>query len=602
MPTAQLQQWIKFDRQRRDEIETYRAALLDGTFRHFAVIGAIAMTLGSWRAVRDGQWAFAAVYLSMYIGGIVFAVTYKKLSLRVRANVLLSAMFLLSVAVLLRIGLGGPGTLLLVASCGLTGVLRGIRASLLAVGGSVILMGVVGYAMVAGHLTLAPDRMYTSVVASAWIVTAFVFIAASAGLVVPLQMLSVRLGESLDSLETRTEELEASNAKLRDEVQLRQDAEEALASARKMEAIGTLAGGIAHDFNNLLMGIQGYTSLILAHGEPTERQRDYLKSVEKLVENGATLTGQLLGFARRGKYDARPTDLRDLLERSMSIFGRAKRELRTHLRVVEDLHPVEVDQAQIEQVLLNLFINSSQAMNDGGELFVEAHNLTVDAAKAGAFELPTGDYVQISIRDTGKGMDTDTQRRAFEPFFTTKPRGRGTGLGLASAYGIIKNHGGTIDLHSEVGKGATFTITLPATGRPLPVEEAKPTGQPEGKETILVVDDEPAILEITELFLGELGYHVLPASNGFEALRIFKENKGSVALVILDMIMPEMSGQEVFEELRTIAPDVRVLLASGYSQDEKTEAALSQGAVGFMQKPFSLTTLTNKLRAILENH
>ena len=756
MPIVRLQKWIRFDRQRRTEIEAYRAALLDGTFRPFAVIGAIAMTLGSWRALRDGQWSYAAVYLSMYVGGIIFAVTYKRLSVRTRANVLLTAMFAMSAAVLLRVGLGGVGVLLLVTSCGLTGALRGVRASLLAVAISVLAMGVVGYAMVTGLLTLPPDRMHTSIVASAWVTAAIVFVAASAGLVIPFQMLSVRLGESLDSLEVQAKELEHSNNKLREEVRRRQGAEEvaranerryrhifdatsvpiwvgdvsgvrtaiselaeqgvddirahlddhpelvwaavkavevldvnqatletykaeskeqllkslqrvfdpdslpafremlvamaegsnvfegegvhhtlqgdqvqvmlrlaipsepdhallttvditerkqleqSLANAQKMEAIGTLAGGIAHDFNNLLMGIQGFVSIMLVEGVASDPVREHLEDINKLVQSGATLTGQLLGFARRGKYDVKPTDLRALLERTISIFGRTKKEIRTHLQLPEDLRTVEVDQTQIEQVLLNLYVNSWQAMPAGGELTVAAENVTLDDEAAEQRGLLAGDHVRISIRDTGRGMDADTQRRVFEPFFTTKPRGRGTGLGLASVYGIIENHGGVIELSSEVGKGTTFCITLPATDAQLPREELKPVGQPSGKETILVIDDEPAVLQVTTLMLTNLGYCVLTASSGPEALRILEFHRGIVGAVILDMVMPKMSGPEVFAELRVVAPNAPVLLSSGYSQDQKAEAVLKQGAAGFIQKPFGLAALANKLRKVLD--
>ncbi len=247
-----------------------------------------------------------------------------------------------------------------------------------------------------------------------------------------------------------TANLKVAREKQRLETQLHQ--------ARKMEAIGTLASGIAHDFNNIMMGILGNTSLMISKIETDHAHFEKLKNIEKYVENGSELTQQLLGFARGGKYNVKPTSLRELVEESAQMFGRTKKEVRIHKSHLQETRPVAVDRGQIEQVLLNLFVNAWQAMPGGGDLHLLTEDVELDAGYHAPYEIIPGPYVKLAIMDTGMGMDQTTRKRIFEPFFTTKEMGRGTGLGLASAYGIIKNHGGYINVYSEKGRGTTFTI------------------------------------------------------------------------------------------------------------------------------------------------
>lgn len=238
-----------------------------------------------------------------------------------------------------------------------------------------------------------------------------------------------------------------------------------LLQAQKMEAVGTLAGGIAHDFNNLLMGIQGRSSLIMMDTPPSHPHYEHLKGIEAYVSEAADLTKQLLGFARAGKYEVKPTDLNDLIQRCTDMFERTKEEITVHRDYNESLWTVDADQSQIEQVLLNLFINAWQAMPAGGDLHIQTANVLLDESYAKVFRLAPGRYVKISVADTGLGMDEATRQRIFEPFFTTKGMGRGTGLGLASAYGIVRNHGGVIHVHSEKGEGTVFDIYLPVSDK-----------------------------------------------------------------------------------------------------------------------------------------
>jgi PAS domain S-box-containing protein len=376
-----------------------------------------------------------------------------------------------------------------------------------------------------------------------------------------------------------------------------------LLQAQKMESIGTLAGGIAHDFNNLLMGIQGHASLTLLKLDKDAPHYEHIKTIETLVMSGANLTKQLLGFARGGKYEVKRVDLNALIDKTSQTIGRTKKEIRIHRYFKDKLWPTDVDQGQIEQVLLNLFVNAWQAMPGGGDLYIETTNITLDENRFTHHNGKAGRYVKISVTDTGVGMDEKTRERIFEPFFTTKEMGRGTGLGLASVYGIIKNHNGFINVYSEKGQGSTFNIYLPVSDKK--DEKGK---YPEAEiaiqmspctETILLVDDEAIILEVAGDMLKSLGYTVITAQDGPKVVDLYKEQQDQIDLVILDMVMPDMNGGEIFDEIKKINPQAKVLLSSGYSLNGKASKIIARGCDGFIQKPFTIGDISRQLRMIL---
>ena len=374
-----------------------------------------------------------------------------------------------------------------------------------------------------------------------------------------------------------------------------------LLQAQKMEAVGTLAGGVAHDFNNLLMGIQGNVSLALIDAEPEHPHYQRLKNIEQYVRAGPDLTRQLLGAAKGGKYETKPTNLNKILDTSTELFGRARKEITICKKFQGDLWTVEVDRGQIDQVLLNLFVNAWQAMPHGGKLYPETKNVTLDEDYVKPYGILSGPYVRISVTDTGVGIESKYQKRIFDPFFTTKGMSRGTGLGLASAYGIATNHGGIITVYSEKGSGATFNIYLPASEKKIIETQEAIADLLTGHETLLFVDDEEGILEIGQLLLEKLGYKVIRASGGREAVEVFKHKKEEIALVLLDMIMPDLSGSETYDEMRKIDPEVKVMLSSGYSINGQAKKILERGCKGFIQKPFSIKDLSIKLRHILDS-
>lgn len=375
--------------------------------------------------------------------------------------------------------------------------------------------------------------------------------------------------------------------------------EERLQHADKMEAIGTLAGGIAHDFNNLLMGIQGCASLSLLNLDPADPNFERLKQIEQQVQSGADLAGQLLGYARGGRYEVKPTDMNEIIARTSSMFGRTKKEISIYQKLGKDLWSVEVDRGQMEQVFLNLYVNAWQAMPGSGEIYLETENVLLNDEKVLPFSVPPGKYVKITVTDTGKGMDEKTRERIFVPFFTTKKMGRGTGLGLATVYGIIKGHRGMINVYSEPGHGTTFTLYFPASEKEVVKEETSAEEIVMGTETILLVEDEKMVLAVNREMLESMGYGVFAVGSGQECMAVYKEKRNEIDLIILDMIMPGMSGTETFDRLREINPDVKVLLSSGYSLNGEAKHIMDRGCNGFIQKPFHMKQLSSKVRKIL---
>jgi len=372
-------------------------------------------------------------------------------------------------------------------------------------------------------------------------------------------------------------------------------------AAQRMEAMGNLAGGIAHNFNNILMGIQGNTSLVLLNKTSEHPDYERLKGIEQGVKSVAELTRQLLGFARGGKYEVKPTHLNELIENQNRMFGRTKKEITVRGKYEESLWTAEVDQGQIDQVLLNLYVNAWQAMPAGGDLYIQTENVTLDENYTKPFNMEPGRYAKISVTDTGVGMDEATQQRIFDPFFTTKEMGRGTGLVLASVYGIIKNHGGIINVYSEKGEGTTFNIYLPTSEKEGMEEEELPEELLKGTETILLVDDEDMIIDVGQGMLKALGYTVLVARGGKEAIELYRANKDNIDMVILDRIMPQIDGGKAYDRMKKINPDIKVLLSSGYSINGQAEEILDRGCDGFIQKPFNMRQFSKKIREILDS-
>jgi two-component system, cell cycle sensor histidine kinase and response regulator CckA len=382
------------------------------------------------------------------------------------------------------------------------------------------------------------------------------------------------------------------------------DREEQLRQAQKMEAIGRLAGAIAHDFNNLLTAIIGYADMIGERENPDETLRD-AGEIRKVADRAASLTRQLLAFSRKQFLDPVVLDINDAISGLLQVLPRVIGE-RVHLQVKlgTNLAAIKADAGQVEQMLLNLVLNARDAMPDGGNLAIETANAALDHERLGGegLTLPAGNYVMLLVADTGIGMDDATRARAFEPFFTTKPRGKGTGLGLATVYGIVDQSGGQISLDTAPGRGTTFRIYLPVTTAAR--EDKKPTfarvEEDGGTETVLLVEDNDAVRELSALALRRRGYEVHEAANAEEAMEWARTSGHRPDLLVTDIVMPGLNGSELAKRLTERDPSLRVLFISGYTEAADEAQGAYLGGIPFLQKPFTAGKLAERVRLVLD--
>ncbi|MEW6347870.1 MAG: PAS domain S-box protein [Thermodesulfobacteriota bacterium] len=379
--------------------------------------------------------------------------------------------------------------------------------------------------------------------------------------------------------------------------------QEQLFQAQKMEAIGTLAGGIAHDFNNLLQVVLGYADYLGMEEGVSERIASGLAEMKQAATNGAELVRGLLTLSRKIEPRLIPLNVNAQIEQVCKILQRTlQRMITIEFVPAQGLPPVHADPVQIEQVLINLAVNARDAMPEGGRLIFEAAKVSLDTHYWEThIEARPGTYVQLTVSDTGRGMDADTAKRIFEPFFSTKASGEGTGLGLAIAYGIVKQHGGFIQCDSRPGMGTSFHVFLPAIGTETAPEDPSPFVKPPGgTETILLVDDEQPIRRIGAAMLSRVGYRVITASNGKEALELYRRDCARIDLVILDLIMPVMGGEQCLTEILRLNPKAKVIIASGHAADGHSRETVESGAKGFVGKPYAMPQLLSTVREVLD--
>ncbi|MFH1139319.1 MAG: response regulator [Pseudomonadota bacterium] len=384
----------------------------------------------------------------------------------------------------------------------------------------------------------------------------------------------------------------------------KEELEAQLRQGQKMEAVGVLAGGIAHDFNNLLQIINGYAQILLLDLDGQDQFHKQLMEIQKAGERASRLVKQLLSFSRKTEINRKPIDLNKEVRQIVRILERTiPRMIEIEMRLDDRLWAVNADIYQIGQILLNLGGNAADAMPEGGKMVIETRNIAIrEELEPNTLELSPGDYAVLSVSDTGLGMDQDTLGHIFEPFFTTKEVGKGTGLGLASVWGIVKSHGGCVVCESQPGQGATFFVYLPALVPEEDVGEEKEVEAPrnKGTETVLLVEDEAPIRDFVSRALERFGYDVLTAGSGEQALGILDGSSKAIGLVLLDLGMPGMGGQKCLAEILRIAPLAKVVIASGYSFGDEVKKAMEKGAVGYIAKPYRLAELIQTVRGALD--
>ena len=413
-----------------------------------------------------------------------------------------------------------------------------------------------------------------------------------------------KMNEELElRVAARTADYKQALDDLRAEMRRREELEQQLIQAQKLEAIGRLAGGVAHDFNNLLTVILGYNEMLRDHLKDDPAGSDYVAEVLQASERASALTNQLLAFSRRQVSVPRVVDLNDLVRNIDKMLRRIIGEdVRLDVRPGESLPPVEVDPSQIDQVIMNLAVNSRDAMPAGGRLMIETSRVDLVETYAATHVTPApGSYALLTVSDTGVGMDATTRARIFEPFFTTKEQGKGTGLGLSIVYGIVKQNGGEILVYSEPGQGTVFKIYIPAAResvRPAPVEEKEVAVEP-AIGAILLVEDEDQVRNLTRAMLVREGHRVFDFGSGAEALEFLRGQPEAIDLLMSDIVMPHMNGMDLAREAQAVRPNLRVLLMSGYTETAVSGQGLIAAGTAFIHKPFTAASLRNKVREAL---
>lgn len=404
-------------------------------------------------------------------------------------------------------------------------------------------------------------------------------------------------------VEERTGEIKAANERLLAEMEERKKTEDQLRQSHKMEAIGRLAGGVAHDINNVLTAIMTITSIIDLNFKQgvKELREDDIRDILDACKRGRELTLSLLGFARKGDYEKKPMLLSKAVAEVIKLLYRViPRTITIKTELNDNGSQISGDLGQIKNSLMNLCINAVDAMNGKGVLTITTESTTLTNSQG---DVLPGEYVKLVVKDTGCGMSDETVARAFDPFFTTKPEGKGTGLGLSRVYGVVKDHDGTISINSSLGRGTTMTLLLPCldpTEQDPNIQFSTAPSSPAQVVRVLMVDDEAIVRKSVRRLLNQLGYEVLLAENGAEAVELFRKEHREISLIILDMIMPVMDGEEAFYKLREINPEIPILICSGYSNEGDAKKLLTFDHVSFVQKPFSPGALSVEITTLLD--
>ena len=565
--------------------------------------------------IKEGLW-FTGVVDTLIYFFVIMLFSLRSIPFRGRAVSFIAISYILGLVLLLTVGPFGGGPVWLFAFPIITVLLLGTRASITALAMNVSTIIVTGILLSSGYMKWE----YTAVNATEkWLVTSINFIflnivvtILAATILKELQALLEQRKDLIGLLQQQHNDLLKANEKLQSEIiehrkteKSKKNVEIQLYQAHKMESIGRLAGGVAHDYNNILSVILGYTELALEKVDPNDSLHGDLEEIYTAAKRSTDITHQLLAFARKQTIVPKVLDLNKALEGMLKMLRQLIGEdidLAWHPRA--NLWPVRMDPSQIDQILANLCVNARDAIADVGKVTIETGKVKFDPAYCDdhAGFVP-GEFVLLAVSDNGSGMDKETLDNLFEPFFTTKGMGAGTGLGLSTVYGIVKQNDGFINVYSEPGKGTTFRIYLPRHAGEAEEIAGESTAEfPEGRgETVLLVEDDGSILKLGERILKSLGYTVLSANSTAEATRLAEEHAGEIELLITDVVMPEMNGRELSEQLHLLYPKLKTVFMSGYTANVIAHRGVLEEGVFFMPKPFSKKDMAGKVREALES-
>ncbi len=571
-----------------------------------AVGGLPAILMSLPRSLEFGFKPIQHYMHAMYLLLVVLALFRNRIPFLIRAGFLLGAAFLASLLSLHGWGLIGMYSIFMMVTIFLGVVFLGIRGGIVIAIVVVISEGVIALLVYQGVITFDFDFNAFSVAPNSWIVSVSHIAVFAVLLILCFGYIKSALTNSIEMLEHRTHELESASSAMKQESMKRRVLEGQLVQSQKMEAIGRLAGGVAHDFNNQLMVIINMSEMLLLRlpkGDPGHRQAQMIKEAG---EKSAELTNQLLAFSRKQVIEPAVISLNNsLLELKRMLSRMIGEDIKLEIRLEDAPWPVLIDPTQVEQVIINLVVNARDAMPSGGLILLETKNLYLDQGYADSHaEIEPGEYLELSVSDTGIGMDRETISHIFEPFFTTKGKDKGTGLGLSMVYGIVKQAGGNIGVYSEPGSGTTFKVYLPRVREQIEDKKiaAEKSVSLEGTETVLVVEDEELVLQSTLMVLSDHGYQVIKAANGEAALKYVQENDRDIDIMVTDVIMTGINGKDLALKMAEIRPAIKVLFVSGYADDVIVHHGVLERGTPFLQKPFNMNQLLLKLREILDSN